>query len=394
MVTYLLVILFVFSLLIYLIIDYTGPKKILLEKDIVFNMKCMRAKDLMVQEYDNEGNLWASRGLILYRLAREDDKFVRMTRVPSGFSLFWLNSFSLFRKFTLRPECVEMTIADSGAICAFSSGKMWIASVYTGKFHKTFTLPNYGFKVGRGIMSTGLARYNNGEFLIGEYFSNPDRTSVNIYRKVPGRMQWETVYEFKKGQIRHIHAIQSDPYTGKLWICTGDEDDEAMIGWSDDRFKSINVIGSGSQVWRACQLVFTEKAVFWGTDTGSEELAGIYSWDKNTGNLSRLYKSTGAIFFATVLDDGTIVMSTDREGFPNEKDDKTRLLIIDKKGKVSTVICGTWNYKRHGFRFNFAKLRFQRNQNYDRLAVSVLNQEELPDGDMIIIDKGELKAHT
>lgn len=356
-------------------------------------MKCMRAKDLMVQEYDREGNLWASRGLIIYRLSRGDDKFIKMTHVPCGLSIFWLNNFRLFRRLTLRSECVEITISDSGSLCAFSSGKMWIASGYNNKFRKTLTLPHFGFKVGRGIMSTGLAHYGGDKFMVGEYFSNPGRINVKIYRKVPEMMSWESVYEFKSGEIRHIHAIQCDPYTGNLWICTGDENEEPMIGWSDDEFKTINVIGSGSQVWRACQLVFTGDGVYWGTDTGSEELAGIYRWDKNTLKLSRLYKSAGAIFFSTILDDGTIVMSTDREGFPNEKDDKTRLLIMDKDKKVSAVVCGTWNYSKPGFRFNFAKLRFQRNQNYSLLAISVMNQKELPDSEMILIDKGELKAH-
>ena len=99
-----------------------------------------------------------------------------------------------------------------------------------------------------------------------------------------------------------------------------------MIGWSDDNYINITPIGYGSQIWRTCQLVFTEEAIYWGTDTGSVDLAGIYRWDKKSMELEQVCKTEGAIFFSVRLNNGTIVMSTDREGFPNEKDDKTRLL--------------------------------------------------------------------
>jgi len=387
-----IIVLVVLTLIIYLIFDYSGPKRILLRPDIAFGMGCLRAKDLIVQEYDSKGNLWATRGLLVYYLSNGEDKFIKVTRVPSGFSFFWLNSFMIIRRLTLRPECIEMTVNEDGHICAFSSGRMWNSSGIGEKFMKTLKLPHYGMGVGRGIMSTGLIKVNGREFFFGEYFSNPERTSVRIYKYKYLHKLWEIAYEFLPGQIRHIHAIQKDPFTGKLWICTGDEDNEAMIGWSDDYFKNIIPIGQGSQIWRACQLVFTKEAVFWGTDTGSEDLAGIYRWDKKNMELTRLHKTGGAVFFGTRLTNGTIVMSTDREGFSNEKDDRTRLFILSKDDKIITITFGTWKYNKSGFRFNFAKLRFQRNQGNDSLAISVLNQKEFPDGELLLFTEENLTA--
>jgi hypothetical protein len=375
---------------LYLILDYLGPQRIPLQSDNKFGMTCFRVHDLIVQEFDRKDNLWATRGLLIYYLRNGEDKFKKVARVPSGFSFFWLNNFTIIRKFTLRPECVEMSVNDAGYICAFSSGRMWISQGIGKKFNKTLKLPNYGIGVGRGIMSTGLAQVNDEEFSFGEYFNNPERSKVRIYKYKNTNRLWEKVYEFLPGQIRHIHALQKDPYTGKLWICTGDEDNEALIGWSDDNFKTIVTIGQGSQKWRACQLVFTEEAIYWGTDTGEIDSGGIYKWDKEKQEVKRLQSIPGAIFFGTRLANGTIVMSTDREGFPNETDDKTRLFIINKENKITTIDCGTWNYKKSGFRFNFAKLRMHRIQGSHKLAISCLNLKEVPDGDLLIYSEEEL----
>jgi hypothetical protein len=378
--------LIVLLLIIYLLIDFIGPRSILLRPEVTFGISSYRAKDLVVQEFDSKGNLWAARGLLVYSLKNGENKFRKVSRVPSGFTYFWLNNFTVIRRITLRPECIELTINDNGHLFAFSSGRMWQCSGNGVGFLESFKLPNFGLRVGRGIMSTGILWKNGHGLLFGEYFNNPERKEVRIYKYDYTDKHWGIVHEFQSGEIRHIHALQLDPYTGKLWICTGDEDSEAMIGWSDDGYRNINSIGRGSQTWRACQLVFTDEAVYWGADTGSEDLAGIYRWDKKSGELKRLLKTDGAIFFGTRLSNGNIVMSTDREGFPNEKDEITKLIIIDKDDQINTIPCGTWKYTKPGFRFNFAKLRFQRNQGSSSLVISVLNQKEYPDGDLILID--------
>ncbi len=364
--------------------DYNGPSQIPLFQTTVFKLKCLRARNLVVQEIDKDGNIYATRGLILYRLNRGDGSFRKVTRVPDTFSLYFLNNFTLFRRLTLRQECVELTISHDGSICAFSSGKMWYREGSSDRFRETMSLEHFGRGVGRGLMSTGLVSPGKNEFLFGEYFRNDKRNEVKIYMFGNTGKSWECAYEFLKGQIKHIHAVQKDPYTGKIWVCTGDEDPESGIGWIDPESGNLVYIGQGSQAWRTCQLVFTEKSVYWGADTGHALMSGIYKWNRVTGGVSRLAGIEGGILFATRLENGSILMSTDREGFPNEKDDLTRLIIIGKDDMISTWDCGTWNYKKKGLRFNFAKLRFQRNQDAPMLAVSCLNQKEIPDGDLLI----------
>ena len=323
----------ILAVTIYLVSDFIGPQRIKLKPSIAFGIDCMRARDLIIQEFDGNGNLWATRGFIIYCLKKGGKEFVRVARVPSGSFTFWFNNYRVIRKFTLRSECVEMTVNEEGKITAFASGLIWFSAGLGGKFQKIKKLDHFGMKIGRGIMSTGLLQANKNEFFFGEYFNNPERTNIKIFGFNNISKSWVTSYEFNPGQIRHVHALQRDPYTDRLWVCVGDEDSEPMIGWSDDNYRSINPIGHGSQIWRTCQLVFTEDAVLWGTDTGSEDLAGIYRWDKKSSELKKVYDTQGAVFFSVRLANGTIVMSTDREGFPNEKDDKTRLFLLNKDNR-------------------------------------------------------------
>jgi hypothetical protein len=378
-----LIILFI---IVYLIIDYVGPKYIALRNYSFLEMPCLKANDLMVQEYDCEGNLWATRGLIIYCLHRGDNKFSKITRVPSEFSFYWLNNFRIFRLFTLRSECVEMSVGSNGQITAFSSGSIWHYSGNCTNFQKIHRLKHFGLNVGRGLMSTGILLTRGNDFFLGEYFNNPDRNEVSILHFNYEAQKFLHAHVFERGSIRHIHSLQKDQYSGKLWICTGDNDNEAMIGFSIDGFKSITPIGDGSQTWRACQLVFTEEAIIWGTDTGSEDLAGIYSLDRSNLNLRKIYSLDGAVFFAVRLSNGIIVMTTDREGFENEKDDKTKLIFINED-KVCAIPFGTWKYKKHGFRFNFAKIRLQRNSGSKFLAVSILNHKEFSESDFLLFNQ-------
>jgi len=386
-----LYLLFLSSIILYLIVDFRGPGSIPLRPGIAFGTSCYHAKDLIIQECEGSDNLWATRGMAVYCLNRNEGKFTRITHIPSGFSFFWLNNFKIIRVLTVNPECAEISVNRDGSICAFSAGFIWYRDSDGKRFRKTFRLSHYGIGRGRGIFN-GLLKVNNNLLFFGEYFRNKEKTQVRIYKSSNFGQTWEIAHEFKPGTIYHIHALQKDPYTGRLWICTGDDADESMIGWSDDDFQHIYPIGHGSLIWVACKLVFTEEDVYWGTDADSSDVSGIYKWNKSDVKLTRIIEADGAFFYGTMLKRGTIVMSTDRESLSIEKDDKTRLYIIDKNNNVKIITCGTWNNKKAGFQFRFAKLRFQRYQGNDSLWITCLNQKEIPDGDMIMVSEESLNS--
>ncbi len=375
---------------IYLAFDYIGPNWIGLKPGKTFNINGFRAKELIVQEFDNAGNLWATRGMIIYRLKSGENRFEKIGHVPIGFSLLWLNNFRFFRLLTNKPECIEMTLTGKGQICVLSGRYIWHSPDHGLNFHRAMRLDHYGFGIGRGILCNGLLSIKNNMVFFGEYFRNKDRSQVKIYRSHDGGLTWEVAYVFEPGRIKHIHALQEDPYTGKLWICTGDTNIESMIGWSDDNFENITLVGQGSQIWRSTQLVFTEEAVYWGTDSGSINVAGIYRLDRQTNALTKITDTQGAIMFGTRLSKGTVVFSSDREGFPNERDIKTRLFVLDRHDNISEIECGTWDSSKKGLRYRFATLRLLRTEGGNFLAVSVLNQKEVPYGELLLFPEDSL----
>lgn len=70
-----------------------------------------------------------------------------------------------------------------------------------------------------------------------------------------------------KDYARHIHVIQEDPYTGDLYLGTGDEGFECSIFVSKDKGNCWMKIAGGGQQYRTLSFIFTEKFVFWNTDT-------------------------------------------------------------------------------------------------------------------------------
>jgi len=371
---------------VYLAWDYRGPLEIPLQPDNAFGLPCLRAKDLLVQGHDISGHLWATRGMVAYRLQEGESKFVRQYHIPTGFSIFWLRNFSLVRRVTLRPECVEFLPISGGEACAMSAGHMWYRPAHGENFVETLTLPHYGIGW-QGIRNVGLVKLSDGSILLGEYFGNKERKNVSIYISKDNGRTWQVAHDFRPGQIRHVHAVQQDPYTGKVWICTGDHNHESTVAWSTDGCKTLNPIGQGSQIWRVCQLVFTKDALFWGTDTGNAAVSGIYRWDRKTHELTKLVDIPGEMFYATRLARGTIVMSTICRGARNEKDYRTRLWIVTHGKNVASIVCGTRASTR-----KFAQLRFQRDQGSNYLYMTCLNQKEYNDGDLIVISEEGLKA--
>jgi hypothetical protein len=376
-------------LVVYGIKDYYGPGEIRLQGDNAWGLPCMRARDLLVQCYDLEGGLWATRGMIAYRLLEGESKFVRQCHIPTGCSIFWLRNFSIVRRLLLRPECVELLVMPDGEICAMSAGAMWYRNAHGENFEKTLILRHYAIGIGQGIFHPGLARLINGTILFGEYFTNRDRTNVRLYASNDNGRSWQVAHEFPPGRIRHVHAVQQDPYTKNAWVLTGDADSESMVAETSDCGKSLNPIGEGSQTWRVCQLAFTKEALFWGADTGNGAHSGIYKWDRKTHELTKLTYIPGAVFYAIKLSSGMIVLSTDCEGAPNERDDKTRLWIITDGKNITEIPCGSWASRKR-----FAKLWFPRDQGSTSLCLTCLNQKEFNDGDLIILSEKVLLAVT
>jgi hypothetical protein len=380
----------IFFIIVYLSFDYFGARRIPLKHGQVFGFACRRSKDLLIQEIDQFGNVWASRGMKIYLLKSGEDVFRKVAHVPSGFNFYWLRNFTFFRKLTLRPECIEFTVSDNGDISAFSSGRLWYLENGKSSFKEAIKMKNFG-KGDQGLRNTGLLKSSSGKLFFGEYFRNKLRLPVKIFDSNNNGKTWEERYVFHSGEIRHLHAIQEDTYTKKLFFLSGDWDTESKIGFSDNEFKTVSILGEGSQTYRVCQLVFHRNSIYWGTDTSEKATSGIFKYDKKLKTIRKIGNVHGAVFFATRLDNGLIVMTTNRENNKLETDDYTRFYIINPEtDQIKELIGGTWASKKPGFWFKYAQLRIQRYQGASFLAVSVMNQKEFSESEFFLIDSKEI----
>lgn len=110
-----------------------------------------------------------------------------------------------------------------------------------------------------GVLPTGFAMEAE-TILLGEYPLD-ESDQPRVMESQDGGTTWKTVFE---PEARHVHAVTIDPYTGDRWITTGDGNEEAMIARLFD--DGIDIVGSGSQLWRAVDIAFTPDAVLWGMD--------------------------------------------------------------------------------------------------------------------------------
>lgn len=135
-----------------------------------------------------------------------------------------------------------------------------------------------------GVLPTGLC-VQRGTLYLGEYLLDDAATPRVMASHDEGRT-WEPVLELPG--VRHVHGVHADPYTDDVWVTTGDTDVECRIGRltvplaTDDRpVAGVEIVGGGSQHWRAVSLVFTPDAILWGVDCPYLDRKDIYQLDRD-----------------------------------------------------------------------------------------------------------------
>ena len=116
------------------------------------------------------------------------------------------------------------------------------------------------------VLRGGAAIAPDGSIWFGEYWDNAKRRSMSLYRWERGSASAEVAYEFDRGSIYHIHSVSWDPYRNSLICLTGDRDGECRMLISPDGFRTVDVIGAGSEDWRAVSIVSVPDGWLYGTD--------------------------------------------------------------------------------------------------------------------------------
>jgi hypothetical protein len=287
------------------------------------------------------GYVVAARGYEILVKAHTDNEWVRVVRVPGHAARRWTAGFPILRTVSRSGIRLIAPIAGDKAI-VFCDRRIYsldlgAPSPFLNKIGQVSR--------GNGPLLQGWCVDSCGVFYYGEYSGDRERIDTHIYSLQPDWSQCRIYYTFPAGSVRHIHAVQQDPFSGAIWVATGDRDEESRIGFFVNAAggPKLNVIASGDQRFRAVSLLFTDKYVYWGTDAQDRSNA-IVRWCRSTGDVEHLSTVDGPVFYSTKDSRGRLFFTTAAERMQNEKSSPGLWMSADGQA-WSKVAC----WKKHSF---------------------------------------------
>ena len=158
----------------------------------------------------------------------------------------------------------------------------------------------------------GIAVDKNDNVYFGEYDCTIRPHNIQIFKGSKDGAIWEVAYEFPAGDIFHIHSIRYDPFRDRLWICSGDRDEESRLMYTDDEFQTVQTLGDGDQGWRIVSLIIDEDYLYWGSDNDRDG-SYIYRYNFDAHVREKIQFVGKPSYFSTQLEDGTLVINTTYE---------------------------------------------------------------------------------
>jgi len=211
---------------------------------------------------------------------------------------FIANTSRLLARF-LRAEITTMLILKDGNRVLIARKGIFVAAKNEQVYKKTFNVIN-------GSRPLNLCADGEENLYFGDYFLNPEREEINIYKSIDSGKTWKVCYTFPQKTIRHVHGIFYDKYKDLVWFATGDFGDECSIGYTNNGFDTIEIFKQGKQKYRAVDLMFYEDFIVYGTDT---EVAKnyIYRIDRKSGQEYCLEDLQGSVLSSAKTDEGAVI---------------------------------------------------------------------------------------
>lgn len=216
-----------------------------------------------------------------YVIKNTCDKYLVEDRTYGLFS-----HFAFTRRF-LRAEITGFYELPNGEHLAIAKKGVFLQKKESKSFDKCFAIP-------RGSKPLNLCFASSGNIYFGEYFQNIKKKAVNIYCSEDNGRSWHIAYTFEAGNINHIHGLFFDKYTNRIWVATGDRENECIIGYTEDEFATFIEVYRGGQEYRTCQLFFYKDFIVFGTDTQYEQNV-IKKFDRKTLEITELQEVQGSV---------------------------------------------------------------------------------------------------
>lgn len=255
--------------------------------------------------FAENGRTIASKGNTVYELDA-DYKVIHNISLPETFIFKILSVVRLARRSLRIDKCNVVVTADNNFVI-IRKGKVYFYNRVEKKLTETLTLKNC-----RNVLHQSVNASPEGFLYFGEYGHNGERNEVPVYRSIDNGRTWEVIYLFKPKEIKHIHGCYYDKYEDKIWVCTGDFENENWLIVADKDFKTIEKIGNGQQIYRTCNLFFEAEYVHWLMDSQLEDSYHV-RLNRKTRTIERLEKFQGPIWYSKKLNDKLYVAGTTQE---------------------------------------------------------------------------------
>lgn len=213
----------------------------------------------------------------------------------------FLSRFSPTRRF-LRAVITSFYTLKDGTQLAIAKKGIFIRKVNENSFKKLCTIL-------RGSKPLNLCITPDERIFFGEYFQNVVNVPVNIYDLDVVSGQIKVVHTFGQGEINHIHGLFYDKYTNRIWVATGDRENECIIGYTEDEFKTFKEMFRGGQEYRTCQLFSYKDFIVFGTDTQYQQNV-IKKFDRQTLEITELQKVQGSVIKGGQVGDVAYISTT------------------------------------------------------------------------------------
>lgn len=163
----------------------------------------------------------------------------------------------------------------------------------------------------------GCALHENSQHLyFGEYL-NEDHQNIRVIRVDTQLNKVEVCHQFSRSEIKHIHAIRYDKFRNRLWITTGDTNEESAFYYTDDEFLTVYKFAGGDQTWRAVTLFFDADGMEWGMDAGkgvkATDINKIFRFNFNTQQRHEMAVIGNPAYFSSQSSDGSVFVATSYE---------------------------------------------------------------------------------
>jgi len=248
----------------------------------------------IIHQVEKGEAIWASKGRSIYH--KHNDRWRKFARFPFSFPR---DIFGFFRSTAriMRSDKCNIYQNSRGKVIGIRDGCVY-SIANNGKLRFLFKIH------GDCILNNSICEDDEGWCYFGEYFMNPKRIPVNIFKVSPDIETWKKAYTFPKNQIRHVHGVYRDPFEKEtFWATVGDYQNECYLLKSRDRFKTFEQFGDGNQNWRAVNLFFTEDYICWISDSNLQQNYA-YRMSRHTGKLEKGQKIENSGWYGCTSQEG------------------------------------------------------------------------------------------